>query len=118
MRISDWSSDVCSSDLLATFGLVLFFNEIVQIIWGAQPYFTQVPETLDRTMNLFGFSYPAYRFAIIVVGVSVAVGAYLLIHKTRIGMLIRAGTVNPKMVAALGVNIKLLNAMLDRKSVV
>src|SRR3546814_4890076 len=63
-------------------------------------------------MNLFGFSYPAYRFAIIVVGVSVAVGAYLLIHKTRIGMLIRAGTVNPKMVAALGVNIKLLTAML------
>lgn len=98
--------------VLATFGLVLFFNEIVQIIWGAQPYFTQVPETLDRTINLFGFSYPAYRFAIIVVGVSVAVGAYLLIHKTRIGMLIRAGTVNPKMVAALGVNIKLLNAML------
>lgn len=63
-------------------------------------------------MQLFGFTYPAYRFAIIAVGLIVAVGSYWLIHKTRIGMLIRAGAQNPQLVGALGVNIGLLNAML------
>lgn len=98
--------------VLATFGLVLFFNELVRMAWGPQPYFLQVPEFLGGTVDLFGVSYPSYRFAIIVVGLLAAVGSYLLINKTRLGMLIRAGAVNPRMVAALGVNIRLLNAML------
>jgi branched-chain amino acid transport system permease protein len=98
--------------VLATFGLVLFFNELVRIIWGPQPVFLQVPEFLSGAVPVAGFSYPAYRFAIIVVGLVVAVGSWLLINKTRVGMLIRAGAVNPAMVAALGVNIRLLNAML------
>ena len=98
--------------VLATFGLVLFFNELARMIWGPQPYFVQVPESLSGSVDLLGFSYPSYRFAIIAVGLLVAIGSYVLIHKTRIGMLIRAGAVNPKMVAALGVNIGLLNALL------
>ena len=98
--------------VLATFGLVLFFNELVRMVWGSQPVFLQVPDFLDGAVDIFGFTYPAYRFAIIVVGLLVAVGSWLLINKTRIGMLIRAGAVNPSMVAALGVNIRLLNAML------
>ena len=98
--------------VLATFGLVLFFNELVRMVWGSQPVFLQVPDFLGGAIDIFGFTYPAYRFAIIVVGLLVAVGSWLLINKTRIGMLIRAGAVNPSMVAALGVNIRLLNAML------
>ncbi|MDZ5456912.1 branched-chain amino acid ABC transporter permease [Azohydromonas lata] len=98
--------------VLATFGLVLFFNELVRVIWGPQPVFVQVPEALSGTVNLLGFTYPAYRFLIIAVGLAVAVGCWLLINKTRMGMLIRAGSFNPKMVAALGVNIQLLNALL------
>jgi branched-chain amino acid transport system permease protein len=98
--------------VLATFGLVLFFNEITRMIWGPQPYFLPVPAALEGTVDLFGMNYPAYRFAIIVVGLAVAAGAHLLMHKTRLGMLIRAGSVNPQMVGALGVNIKLLNALL------
>jgi len=98
--------------VLATFGLVLFFNELVRIVWGPQPMFVQVPDALSGTVDLLGFSYPSYRFAIIAAGLLVAVGSWLLIHKTRIGMLIRAGAQNPQMVAALGVNIRLLNAML------
>jgi ABC-type branched-subunit amino acid transport system permease subunit len=65
---------------------------------------------LSGTINLLGISYSAYRFAIIVVGLLVALGCYVLINKTRVGMLIRAGSSNPTIVAALGVNIKLLNA--------
>jgi branched-chain amino acid transport system permease protein len=98
--------------VLATFGLVLFFNEITRIIWGPQPYFLPVPAFLENTVDLFGITYPAYRFAIIVVGLAVAIGTHLLMHRTRLGMLIRAGAVNPAMVGALGVDIKLLNALL------
>ena len=98
--------------VLATFGLVMFFNELVRLVWGPQPLFVQVPEGLAGTVDLFGFSYPSYRFAIIVCGLLVAAGSYWLIHKTRIGMLIRAGAQNPQLVSALGVNIGLLNALL------
>lgn len=98
--------------VLATFGMVLFFNEIVRIMWGPQPYFLPVPTFLDSTVDLFGISYSAYRFAIIIVGLLVAIGSYLLMHRTRLGMLIRAGASNPKMIGALGVNIKLLNRLL------
>lgn len=98
--------------VLATFGMVLFFNEMARFVWGPQPYFLPVPSGLEGSVSLFGIRYPAYRFAIIVVGLAVAVGAHLLMHKTRLGMLIRAGSVNPQMVSALGVNIGLLNAML------
>jgi len=98
--------------VLATFGLVLFFNEVVRMIWGSQPVFVSLPESLSGTVDIFGFTYPTYRFLIIAVGLLVAVGSQWLIHKTRVGMLIRAGSVNPQMVSALGVNIRLLNAML------
>jgi branched-chain amino acid transport system permease protein len=98
--------------VLATFGLVLFFNEVVRMIWGPQPMFVSLPESLSGTVDLFGFTYPTYRFLIIGVGLLVAAGSQWLIHKTRMGMLIRAGSVNPQMVGALGVNIRLLNAAL------
>ncbi len=98
--------------VLATFGLVMFFNELVRLVWGPQALFVDVPEMLAGTVSLFGINYPSYRFAIIAVGLLVAVGSYWLIHKTRVGMLIRAGAQNPQLVGALGVNIGLLNAML------
>lgn len=98
--------------VLATFGMVLFFNEIVRIVWGPQPYFLPTPDFLSGAVELFGITYPAYRFAIITTGLLVALGAHLLMHKTRLGMLIRAGAVNPRMVGALGVNIALLNGLL------
>jgi branched-chain amino acid transport system permease protein len=97
--------------VLATFGLILFFNELVRIIWGTGSVFTQVPEQLSSTVEILGFNYPAYRFAIIGVGLAVAAGLWWLIQKTRVGMLIRAGASNAPMVSALGVNIKLLNTL-------
>jgi branched-chain amino acid transport system permease protein len=95
--------------VLATFGLILFSNEMVRIIWGASPLYAQPPEWLNGTVEFAGFSYASFRFAIIAVGISVAIGLYWLIVKTRVGMLIRAGATHAPIVAALGVNIGLLN---------
>ncbi len=97
--------------VLATFGLTLFFNELVRAIWGPASVYMNVPKALSGTVDIFGLPYPSYRFAIIAVGLSVGVALYAVIHRTRVGMLIRAGASNAEMVSALGVNIKGLNSV-------
>lgn len=97
--------------VLATFGLILVFNEIVRFVWGPSSIYMNAPDALAGQVALFGLNYPAYRFAIIAVGLAVAAGLYWLINKTRLGMLIRAGASNAEMVSALGVDIRLLNSM-------
>ncbi|NYZ15660.1 branched-chain amino acid ABC transporter permease [Azospirillum sp. RWY-5-1] len=94
--------------VLATFGLILFFNELARIIWGPVPIFLNPPAALAGTVNLFGLQYPAIRLAILGVGVAVALLLWLLIARTRVGMLIRAGATNREMVMALGVDVRLL----------
>jgi branched-chain amino acid transport system permease protein len=95
--------------VLATFGLILFFNELVRIVWGPRAIFMDVPEALSGTVEILpGAPYPAFRLAIIAVGIAVAVFLYLLITRTRVGMLIRAGASNREMLGALGVDVKLL----------
>src|SRR3989440_3654662 len=95
--------------VLATFGLILFFNEAVAIVWGRAALFSAVPRALaGHIMVLPGVRYPAYRAVIILVGLAVALVLYVLVNRTRLGMLIRAGASNRTMVAALGVNIRLL----------
>ncbi len=97
--------------VLATFGLILFFNELARWVWGASPSYMNVPEQLSGTVSFLGINYPRYRFSIIGAGLLAAGLCYWLIARTRVGMLIRAGSVNPVMVAALGVNIRRINAL-------
>ena len=97
--------------VLATFGLILLLNEVVRIVWGQSPLYMGLPPALSGTIELFGVPYPAYRFLIIAVGLLIGLALYLVIHKTRIGMLIRAGASDPTTVAAMGVNIALINGM-------
>lgn len=95
--------------VLATFGLILFFNELVAIIWGRAALFAGIPEFLGGIVMLHpDLPYPLFRLAIIALGMVVAIFLYVLVQKTRLGMLIRAGASNRTMVGALGVNIKLL----------
>ena len=95
--------------VLGTFGLLLFFNELVRLIWGpAGMTLSLPPEMLNAIELVPGLFYPLYRVVIIAVTLAVAVLIYLLIMRTRLGMLIRAGASNREMVGALGVNIKLL----------
>lgn len=95
--------------VLATFGVILFINEAVKVVWGAAPLSLPVPELLDGSIPLMrNFNYPIYRIALLGCGLAVAVLLYVLVSHTRIGMLVRAGASNAAMVAALGINIRRL----------
>ncbi len=95
--------------VLATYGLVLLFNESVSLIFGRQPLFVGVPAALSGSIEILpGVTFSVYRLTIIVAGLVIAAGLYALIQRTRLGMLIRAGATNRDMVRALGVDIKLL----------
>lgn len=96
--------------VLATFGLILFFNEGVKVVWGVEAQPMPIPPLFTGSVQLFeDVPYPTFRIMIIVVGLLVALSIYVLITKTKIGMLIRAGASNPEMIRALGVNIRFLN---------
>src|SRR6201989_757792 len=95
--------------VLATFGLILFFNEAVRLVWGPAGLALPLPSWLTVPVQIMpGIQYPAYRLAIIVVALAVALLLYLGVMRTRVGMLIRAGASNREMIGALGINIKLL----------
>jgi len=95
--------------VLGTFGLLLFFNELVRLIWGPAGMTLSLPPALLTAIQILpGVYYPLYRTVIIAVALLVAVFLYLLIMRTRIGMLIRAGASNREMIGALGIDIKLL----------
>jgi branched-chain amino acid transport system permease protein len=95
--------------VLGTFGLVLFFNELVRLVWGPEGRSLSLPsEMLTAVQILPGIYYPIYRLVIILATLAVAVLLYVVVMRTRLGMLIRAGASNREMVGALGINIKLL----------
>jgi branched-chain amino acid transport system permease protein len=95
--------------VLGTFGLLLFFNEAVRLIWGPGGLTLPLPsQMLTAVQVLPGVFYPLYRVVIILATLAVALLLYVLVMRTRVGMLIRAGASNREMVGALGVNIKLL----------
>ena len=93
--------------VLATFGLILFFNELVRIVWGVEGLGMNIPESLSGSIDI-GVPYPSYRLLIIAVGILVSVLLYVMITKTRMGMQIRAGASNRSMIGALGINIRIL----------
>jgi branched-chain amino acid transport system permease protein len=94
--------------VIATFGVILFLNHGVKVVWGAAPLSLPIPEALAGSIPLLGLSYPVWRIIIIASGLAVAVLLYALVTRTRIGMLVRAGATNARMVSALGVNIRRL----------
>src|SRR5690348_10981740 len=95
--------------VLGTFGLILLFNELVRLVWGPEGRTLSLPpEMLSAVQILPGVHYPIYRLVIILATLAVAGFLYVLVMRTRLGMLVRAGASNREMVGALGINIKLL----------
>lgn len=95
--------------VLCTFGLILVIRDLCRWIWGPAPQYVNLPEWVLSGVQVFGMTYPVYRLVIIALGLAVAVGLYLLIERTRLGMLIRAGASDREMLSALGINVSLLN---------
>jgi branched-chain amino acid transport system permease protein len=96
------------SQVLATFALILIINEVTRLVWGSDAALPG-PVALSGPVELLpGLRYPAYRLLIIGVGLFVAILLYLLVAKTRVGMLVRAGASNREMALAMGVDIKTL----------
>jgi branched-chain amino acid transport system permease protein len=95
--------------VLATFGLLLFFNELIAILWGRAALYTSLPPWLSGHVQVLpGVRYPVYRALVILVGLVVAAVLWAVVTRTRLGMLIRAGASDRVMVAALGINVRLL----------
>jgi len=94
--------------VLATFALILIFNDGVRMIWGPQPLPLNMPAAFAGPVMLFGLPYSSFRLLVMAVGIVVAIGLYFLINRTRLGMWVRAGSNNLEMVTAMGINIRLL----------
>ena len=98
--------------VLLTFGLILVFEELRSIFFGDDVHGVAVPEILNYSVPLTDtLSYPVYRLFVTAVCIALAALLYFVIHRTRVGMMIRAGNSNREMAASLGVNIPLLFAL-------
>ena len=91
--------------LLLTFGLSLIIVEGVRIIWGKIGLTIDPPKALSTTVNLGFMNFPAYRLFVIAVTVAVLVAIWLFLERTNVGLIIRAGSRDPLMVRALGINL-------------
>lgn len=95
--------------VIATFGIIIFLNQAVKTAWGAAPLTLPIPEIFSGTIVLMpGFLYPVWRLVIIGSGLAVGLLLYLLVSRTRVGMLVRAGATNARIVSALGIDIRRL----------
>ncbi len=98
--------------VLLTFGLIYIFEELRSIVWGDDVHGVTIPQALSASIRLTdNLSYPVYRLFMSGVCIALALGLYLLISKTKLGMKIRAGAFNHDMAGALGINIKLIHAV-------
>jgi branched-chain amino acid transport system permease protein len=95
--------------VLMTYGLILVFEELRSILVGDDVHGVDIPGWLAGSIAIGnGMTYPIYRLAVSAVCLALALGMYLLISKTRLGMMVRAGATNREMVQSLGINITLL----------
>lgn len=95
--------------VLATFGIILFLNEGVKVAFGAAPLSVPMPDWLSGSFRIAdGLLYPVYRLAIIAAGLGTALLLWVVVERTRFGMLVRAGATNAPMVSALGVDVQRL----------
>lgn len=97
--------------LLLTYGLVLIFSDATKFIWGTDNKSVTRPAILGGSVTLMGRDFPSYYFLILIIAPLVALGLWLMLHKTKIGQIIRAATFDREMVGALGINVKRIFTM-------
>lgn len=92
--------------VLLTLGVAFVLNDMALVIWGGDTFTVPTPEVLQGAMNVFGVFYPRFRMFVLLVGIIVFIGLWLLMHRTRLGALIRAGVDDAETVEATGINIR------------
>ena len=98
--------------VLLTYGLILIFEQLRSLIWGDEVQGVKVPELFNYSIPLTDtLSYPVYRLVISAACVAIALGLHWLIRRTRLGMMIRAGAHNREMTEAMGINVRMLFAV-------
>jgi branched-chain amino acid transport system permease protein len=98
--------------VLLTYGLILIFEQLRSLIWGDEVQGVKVPELFNYSIPLTDtLSYPVYRLVISAACVAIALGLHWLIRRTRLGMMIRAGAHNREMTEAMGINVRMLFAI-------
>jgi len=96
------------AELILTLGISMLILESVKIFWGTESLIVNVPHLLKGLVNLGGLPYPLYRLFVIGLSLVVFVILFLLLYKTRLGMIVRAAVADADMVSALGVNVPLV----------
>jgi branched-chain amino acid transport system permease protein len=99
-------------ELLLTFGIAYILEDIVKILWGTEPLKVKIPVLLSGSISLLGGEYPTYRLFILVVSLLVFAFLFLILLKTRAGIIVRAAVAKKEMVAALGFNVPLIFLLL------
>lgn len=95
--------------VLATFGVLLILEDVVQTIWGKQNYSVDAPALLNGVVDIFGTPFPVYRLAIIFISAALALSLALWLRYGKAGLLVRAASEDPLVTAIQGVNTDLLS---------
>jgi branched-subunit amino acid ABC-type transport system permease component len=93
--------------VLLTFGFSYIFMDIAKSIWGKSPLSASKPNLLEGSLVIMNEAFPIYRIAIIVIGITIALGLWLFLERTRTGVIIRAGVDDREMVSGMGINIRM-----------
>ena len=93
-------------EVLLTLGVAFVLNDIALVIWGGDTFSVQVPAVLRGAVRFAGIFYPTYRLFVLGLGIVVFIALWVLLNRTRLGALIRAGVDDAEMVEAMGINIR------------
>ena len=97
------------AELLFTFGLVFIIQRGVQMTWGMLPMAYHVPDLLDFPLfTVYGANFPAYRAFMLLISAGMLLATWLLLKKTRIGLVIQAALTHPHMASSLGHNVPMV----------
>ncbi len=94
--------------VLLTLGVALVIDDLLLVVWGGDTFTVAVPPSLAGAVRFAGVFYPRYRLFVLALGVVVFVGLWLLLNRTRLGALIRAGVDDAETIDAMGINIRLI----------
>jgi branched-chain amino acid transport system permease protein len=93
-------------EVLLTLGAAFVLDDLALVLWGGDTFTVPTPDILRGAVQVGGVFYPRYRLFVLALGVAVFVALWLLLNRTRLGALIRAGVDDPEMVEAMGINIR------------